>query len=107
MLFGRVAAVFRGRDVDEAVRFAFASRYGLGCSVWTRNAARGERIARRIQSGSGFVNGLMRSDPRLPFGGIKASGYGRELSHQGLREFVNVKTIWVRCAHSLVTRHDE
>src|SRR3569623_1543427 len=95
-LFGPVAAVIRARDEDEAVRIANASRYGLGSSVWTRNAARGERIARRIQSGSCFVNGMMRSDPRLPFGGIKASGYGRELSHQGLREFVNVKTIWVR-----------
>lgn len=93
--FGPVAAIIRARDEDEAVRLANGSRYGLGGSVWTRDEARGERIARRVQSGSCFVNGLMRSDPRMPFGGVKASGYGRELSHHGLREFTNIKTIWV------------
>lgn len=95
-LFGPVAAVIRVRDDAEALRIANTSRFGLGASVWTRDGARGERIARGMQSGSCFVNGLMRSDPRLPFGGVKASGYGRELSHHGLREFVNVKTIWVK-----------
>ena len=95
-MFGPVAAVTRVRDEHEAVGLANASRFGLGSSVWTRDAARGERIARRIESGSCFVNGLMRSDPRLPFGGVKASGYGRELSYHGLREFVNAKTVWVR-----------
>lgn len=94
-LFGPVAAVIRVRDDDEALRIANASRYGLGSSVWTRDRARGEALARGVASGSCFVNGLMRSDPRLPFGGVKASGYGRELSYHGLREFVNVKTVWV------------
>ena len=75
---------------------ATASRFGLGGSVWTRDVARGEALARRIQSGSVFVNGLVKSDPRLPFGGIKTSGYGRELSRHGQLEFVNIKTLWIR-----------
>ena len=95
-LFGPVAAVIRVADEAEALAVANASRFGLGGSVWTRDAARGERLARELQSGACFVNGLVKSDPRLPFGGVKASGYGRELSHHGLREFVNAKTIWVR-----------
>jgi len=95
-LFGPVAAVIRVRGEEEAVAVANASRYGLGGSVWTGDGARGERIARRIQAGACFVNGAVKSDPRLPFGGVKASGYGRELSHHGLREFVNAKTIWIR-----------
>jgi succinate-semialdehyde dehydrogenase/glutarate-semialdehyde dehydrogenase len=64
--------------------------------VWTRDAARGERVARRLECGSAFVNGMVKSDPRLPFGGVKASGYGRELSRHGLHEFVNAKTVWIR-----------
>lgn len=95
-LFGPVAAVIRVGDEAEALAVANASRFGLGASIWTRDAARGERLARELQSGACFVNGLVKSDPRLPFGGVKASGYGRELSHHGLREFVNAKTIWVR-----------
>jgi succinate-semialdehyde dehydrogenase/glutarate-semialdehyde dehydrogenase len=95
-LFGPVAAVIRVADAAEAVAVANASRFGLGGSVWTRDAARGEGLARRIQAGACFVNGMVKSDPRLPFGGVKASGYGRELSHHGLREFVNAKTLWVR-----------
>jgi succinate-semialdehyde dehydrogenase/glutarate-semialdehyde dehydrogenase len=74
---------------------ANASRYGLGASVWTRDVEKGERLAREIESGSVFVNSLMRSDSRLPFGGVKKSGYARELSEAGIREFVNVKTIFV------------
>jgi len=74
---------------------ANASRYGLGASVWSTDPARGERLARELEVGSVFVNGLVRSDPRLPFGGVKRSGYGRELSEYGLKEFVNIKTVWV------------
>jgi len=95
-LFGPVAGVIRVRDEDEALAVANASRFGLGGSVWTQDSARGERLARQVQCGACFVNGLVKSDPRLPFGGIKASGYGRELSHHGLREFVNAKTVWIR-----------
>ena len=93
--FGPVAAVIRAADEVEAVRLANASRYGLGASVWTADPRRGERIARELEVGSVFVNGLVKSDPRLPFGGVKRSGYGRELSEYGLREFVNVKSVWI------------
>jgi succinate-semialdehyde dehydrogenase/glutarate-semialdehyde dehydrogenase len=93
--FGPVAAVVRVRDADEAVRAANDSAYGLGASIWTRDASSGERLARRIEAGSVFVNGMVASDPRLPFGGIKRSGYGRELSEFGAREFTNVQTIWI------------
>ena len=93
--FGPAAAVVRVRDADEAVRVANDSVYGLGASIWTRDAALGERLARRIEAGSVFVNGMVASDPRLPFGGIKRSGYGRELSAFGAREFTNVQTIWI------------
>ena len=95
-LFGPVAAVIRVADEAEALAVANGSRFGLGGSVWTADTARGEQFARRLQSGVAFVNGMVKSDPRLPFGGIKASGYGRELSLHGIREFVNAKTIWVR-----------
>jgi succinate-semialdehyde dehydrogenase/glutarate-semialdehyde dehydrogenase len=95
-LFGPVAAVIRARDEVDALRIANDNRYGLGGSVWTRDSARGERFARALQTGMGFVNGMVHSDPRLPFGGIKASGYGRELGASGIREFVNVKTVWVK-----------
>jgi succinate-semialdehyde dehydrogenase/glutarate-semialdehyde dehydrogenase len=93
--FGPVAAVIRAKDEADAIRIANASHYGLGAAVWTRDTQRGERVAREIEAGSVFVNGLVKSDPRLPFGGVKRSGYGRELSEYGLREFVNVKTVWV------------
>ncbi|MBI3545725.1 MAG: NAD-dependent succinate-semialdehyde dehydrogenase [Gammaproteobacteria bacterium] len=95
-LFGPVAIILRAKDEADAIRLANDNRYGLGASVWTRDVENGERVARRIQSGSSFVNGLVKSDPRLPFGGIKASGYGRELSTHGIREFVNTKTIWIK-----------
>ncbi|HYL21459.1 MAG TPA: NAD-dependent succinate-semialdehyde dehydrogenase [Gemmatimonadales bacterium] len=93
--FGPVAAIVRASDEADAVRLANASRYGLGASVWTADTRRGERIAGELEVGSVFVNGLVKSDPRLPFGGVKRSGYGRELSEYGLREFVNVKSVWI------------
>jgi succinate-semialdehyde dehydrogenase/glutarate-semialdehyde dehydrogenase len=94
--FGPVAAVIRARDTAEAVELANRSRYGLGASVWTSDPARAEALAAEIEAGSVFVNGIVKSDPRLPFGGIKSSGYGRELSDVGIREFVNIKTVWVK-----------
>jgi succinate-semialdehyde dehydrogenase/glutarate-semialdehyde dehydrogenase len=95
-LFGPVAAVIRAADEHDALRIANDSRFGLGGSVWTRDQSRGEQFARAMACGCAFVNGMVKSDPRLPFGGIGDSGYGRELSEVGIREFVNQKTIWVR-----------
>lgn len=94
-IFGPVAAIISAADEREAVSLANRHRYGLGASVWTRDPARGERIAREIEAGSVFVNSLMRSDQRLPFGGIKKSGYGRELSELGIKEFMNAKTLYI------------
>jgi succinate-semialdehyde dehydrogenase / glutarate-semialdehyde dehydrogenase len=93
--FGPVAAVIRAKDDADAVRLANDSVFGLGASLWTQDQARAERLAAQIEAGSIFVNGLVKSDPRLPFGGIKRSGYGRELSEFGIREFVNIKTVWI------------
>ena len=96
-LFGPVGAVITVKDEAEAVRVANDSVFGLGAAVFTRDAARGERLAERaLEAGACFVNSLVKSDPRLPFGGIKESGYGRELSSFGIREFVNVKTVYVK-----------
>ncbi len=95
-LFGPVAAVIRVADEEEGLAVANSSRYGLGGSVWTADQKRGEALALKVQSGACFVNGLVKSDPRLPFGGVKASGYGRELFRHGIREFVSAKTIWLR-----------
>jgi succinate-semialdehyde dehydrogenase / glutarate-semialdehyde dehydrogenase len=95
-LFGPIASVITVKDESEAVLMANQSRYGLGASVWTKDKERGERIARQLESGSVFINSLMRSDQRLPFGGVKKSGYGRELSELGIKEFVNAKTIYVQ-----------
>jgi succinate-semialdehyde dehydrogenase/glutarate-semialdehyde dehydrogenase len=94
-LFGPVALVLEAKNADDAVRLANDSRFGLGASIWTADAQRGEALARRIESGAVFVNGLVKSMPELPFGGVKKSGYGRELSYLGIREFVNQKSIWI------------
>ena len=93
--FGPVAAVIRAKDDADAVRLANDSVFGLGASIWTRDRARAERMAAQIEAGAVFVNGVVKSDPRLPFGGIKRSGYGRELSEYGIREFVNIKSVWI------------
>jgi succinate-semialdehyde dehydrogenase/glutarate-semialdehyde dehydrogenase len=93
--FGPVAAVIRARDETDAIRLANSSTLGLGASLWTQDRDRGERLALQIEAGAVFVNGLVKSDPRLPFGGIKRSGYGRELSEYGIREFVNIKSVWM------------
>ena len=95
-LFGPVATLIRVADEAEAIEVANATEFGLGASVWTRDLARGERIAaRQIESGAAFVNGMSKSDPRMPFGGIRQSGYGRELGIFGIREFVNIHAVWV------------
>jgi len=93
--FGPVAAIIPVKDTEEAIAVANDSDFGLGGAVWTKDLKKGEAVARRIETGAVFVNGMTKSDPRLPFGGIKRSGYGRELSHYGIKEFVNIKTIWV------------
>jgi succinate-semialdehyde dehydrogenase / glutarate-semialdehyde dehydrogenase len=95
-LFGPVAAIIRAGDEQDAVRIANDSIFGLGAAVFTRDVTRGERVARALEAGSTFVNALVASDPRLPFGGIKQSGYGRELGSYGIREFVNVKTVYIK-----------
>jgi succinate-semialdehyde dehydrogenase len=92
--FGPVATITVAADEDEAVRFANATRFGLGLSVWTRDATRGLAFARRVDSGSAFINAMVTSDARLPFGGTRSSGYGRELSSEGMLEFVNTRTYW-------------
>jgi succinate-semialdehyde dehydrogenase / glutarate-semialdehyde dehydrogenase len=93
--FGPVAAITRAAGPDEAIALANRSEYGLGAALWTSDLHRARRLARVLDAGAVFVNGMVASDPRLPFGGIKKSGYGRELGAEGIREFVNVKTVWI------------
>ncbi|HEY6449750.1 MAG TPA: aldehyde dehydrogenase family protein, partial [Candidatus Cybelea sp.] len=94
-VFGPAAAVVRANDREHALALANTSSFGLGSSLWTRDLAAAERIAESVEAGAVFINGVVASDPRLPFGGIKKSGYGRELSAFGIHEFVNIQTVWI------------
>jgi len=96
-LFGPVAAIISAINEEDAIRIANDSHFGLGAAVFTRDQAKGERLAaEELEAGCCFVNAFVKSDPRLPFGGVKESGYGRELSHYGIKEFVNIKTVYIR-----------
>ena len=93
--FGPAAAVIRARDAEHAIELANNSKFGLSSNLWTRNIERARQLAARIEAGGLFINGMTASDPRLPFGGVKRSGYGRELSSFGIQEFVNIQTVWI------------
>jgi succinate-semialdehyde dehydrogenase/glutarate-semialdehyde dehydrogenase len=95
-IFGPVAVLIKAQDENDAIRIANDSPFGLGASLWTQDIKKAKLLATKIESGSVFINGMVKSDPRLPFGGIKNSGYGRELSHYGIKEFVNIKTVWIK-----------
>jgi succinate-semialdehyde dehydrogenase/glutarate-semialdehyde dehydrogenase len=94
-VFGPAAAVVRANDREHALALANVSSFGLGSSLWTRDVRAAEAFAARVEAGAVFVNGMVASDPRLPFGGVKKSGYGRELSAFGIHEFTNIQTVWI------------
>jgi succinate-semialdehyde dehydrogenase/glutarate-semialdehyde dehydrogenase len=94
--FGPVASIFRVKNLDEAIAIANDSRFGLGASAWTNDAAERERLINELEAGMVFINQMVASDPRVPFGGVKASGHGRELGPYGIREFTNIKTVWIK-----------
>ena len=95
-LFGPAASLIKAEDEKDAVSIANNTAFGLGASIWTNDKLKAKELIPLIEAGSVFVNGMVKSDPRLPFGGIKTSGYGRELSHYGIKEFVNIKTVWIK-----------
>jgi succinate-semialdehyde dehydrogenase/glutarate-semialdehyde dehydrogenase len=93
--FGPAAAIVRARGLEDAIALANDSNYGLGGNLWSADIERAQHVAARLETGGVFINGMTASDPRLPFGGVKLSGYGRELSSFGIREFVNIQTVWI------------